>query len=393
MDVARRTLAGTATIRFMALAAGSAFTALSLRPAFIPLIFILSILLNYLQANVGRPQFARRCFVLLATLSVATLTAFWRSTWSALSAQNFLSGGALLVVSLTFCFVALVPIVIHARARAYVGSQSPLSGLLLFPTLWATTWSLFVYISPLGRIGTWSPMTGMEAYAWVTPIFGQAGIDYVTALWAVVLAEFTGKWIMGPEVEGNHELPGHGDCEDFLTPRNNSTHDSRQGHSSKLYILGLLMLGVIPSYYTPILPLPIHSENVTELTVSCVFPYVRDAGRRPSLADYLAETRTQASRAKVVLWPEGAVSFRTDKERADVLEEVSKIANQQKAWIGIGYEQEFSNGKEQVLGKRVRGHNGLVVIGPDVQPVTYIKRKLVPRKCMAKPVRSHANLV
>jgi hypothetical protein len=388
MDIIRPALIGAAPSTFMALAAGSTYAALSLRPAFIPLIFLLSLLINYLRATVKRPGFTHRYFTLLSALSAATLAAYSSSTLSALSTR-FLSAGVLLGISFIFCFVALAPIVIYARTRAYVGSRSALSGLLLFPALWVTTWSLFVRVSPLGRIGTWSPMTGIESYSWITPIFGQAGIDFVTALWAVLVAEFTGEWVMGSEAR--EHLPEHVSPNiDFLTPITHQAEDPdtdprvnnlpyrRQHRNPSLYLLGLLLFLIILSYREPILPLPTHSQNTTELTVSCVHPYIHTPGTPLSLEDYLAETRTQASRAKVVLWPEGAVRFHSDLERTDAFKAISLIANTQNAWIGVGYEQHFSESNEKVLGQRVRGHNGLVIFGPKMQPVTYIKQKLVP---------------
>ncbi|KAF8761110.1 Syntaxin 6, N-terminal [Rhizoctonia solani] len=71
-------------------------------------------------------------------------------------------------------------------------------------------------------------------------------------------------------------------------------------------------------------------------------------GTYPSLKDYLIETRTQATRAaKIVLWPEGA----------------------HKVWVGVGYEQTFQDQDIYNGVQRVRGHNGLAIFGPGVQPV------------------------
>lgn len=393
MDTIRRALVGATTPTFMALAAVTTSTALSLRPAFIPLVLTLSILINYARTTVGRPEFTHRFFALLATLSVATLAAYSGSTRSALSTR-FLSATLLVPVAAVFSAVALLPILVYARTRAYVGSRSTFSGLLLFPAFWATTWSLFVYISPLGRIGTWTPMAGIEDYFWVTPVFGQAGIDYITALWAVIVAEYTGEWLMGSRARD--QLPEHTDPNvDFLgTVDHEAAEDTEISHqangaasadpphrySPAPWLLGLLLLAILPSYWTPILPAPTHSANTTELIVACVHPYVHSPGTPLDFDDYLAETKTQASRAKIVLWPEGAVHFRSDKERAQAFVNVSEVANHQKAWIAVAYEQSFSNSSETVFGKRVRGHNSLTIFGPDMEPLTYIKRRLVPRK-------------
>ncbi|KAF8609185.1 hypothetical protein BDV93DRAFT_540562 [Ceratobasidium sp. AG-I] len=301
---------------------------------------------------------------------------------------QFLSAGLLLLVSAAISLVALAPILIYANLRGRAGSISPLGGILLFPTLWMTTWSVFVWVSPLGRIGSWSPMTGIEAYSWITPVFGQAGIDYVTALWAAILAEYSGQWLMGPKV--HEQLPENASPNvDFLTPIEGETEPQVNGTNARRtpsgqyrnpahYLLGLLLLASLPSYQTPILPLSPHSEHATELTVGCIHPAVKTAGTPPSLGDYVAETRSQGARAKILLWPEGAVKFQSDEERRKAFNAVSLVAYQYKIWIGVGYEQEYSENGGTVRGKRVRGHNGLAILGPNTTTINYVKRKLVP---------------
>ncbi|CAE6524089.1 unnamed protein product [Rhizoctonia solani] len=347
---------------------------------------LLSILINYSRATIKRPEFTHRFFALLAALTMGTLFAYSGSTKSALSTW-FLSESLLLVVALVFSFLSLVPILVFAYARSYVGSRSPLSGLLLFPVLWTISWSLVVHISPVGRLGTWTPMTGIEPYFWVLPIFGQPGLDYITGLWAVVLAEYTGQWLMGAEAR-RLAPDGASPNIDYLASINDEAeaveidhqvdHNSRRRSNPTHLVLGLLLLGIIPSYFAPILPPPVHSNNATVLKVSCVYPAVKTPGTQPSLKDYLHETRTQTSRAKIVLWPEGAVHFRSDEEKKIAFENVSEIANKEKAWIGVGYEQTFQDKNVYNGLQRVRGHNALAIFGPNVQPVVYVKQKLVP---------------
>lgn len=388
MDRIRSTLVGTATLSFLGITTVSTCLALSLRPNFVPLVVLLSTLINYTRATIQRPQFTHRFFALLSTLSVATVAAYSGPTNSAISTQ-FLPSGWLLVVSAVISAIALAPIMTYAKTRSYVGSRSPLAGILLFPTLWTTTWSLFVFISPLGRIGSWTPMTGVEAYSWIAPVFGQAGIDYITALWAAIVAEYAGQWLMGPEA--HEQLPENAEPNvDLLTPINNEVEAEANGANGQRathrnpthYLLGLLLLATLPSYETPILPLSAHSQSATELTVGCVHPYVKIPGTSPSLSEYIVETRIQAPRAKILLWPEGAVKFQSDAERRHAFDEVSAIANQSKTWIGVGYEQEYSENGGTVRGKKVRGHNGLAIVGPNTITIQYVKRRLVPRKCV-----------
>ncbi|KAG8691976.1 hypothetical protein FRC11_000850 [Ceratobasidium sp. 423] len=387
IDTIRKVLIGATTPGFVALATVLAYGALSLRPAFLPLVVLISTLINYSRATIKRPEFTHRFFALLAALTMGTLFAYSGSTKSALSTW-FLSESLLLVAALIFSFLSLVPILVFAYTRSYVGSQSPLSGLLLFPVLWTISLSLVVHVSPIGRLGTWTPMTGIESYFWVLPIFGQPGLDYITGLWAVVLAEYTGEWLMGTEARRlvpdgaslnvdylasiNHE------AEDVEIDDQVDDHRPRRRYNPTHLVFGLLLLGIIPSYFAPILPPPVHSNNATELKVSCVHPPVKTPGTRPSLEDYLSETRTQASRAKIVLWPEGAVHFRSDEEKKTAFENVTKIADQEKSWIGVGYEQTFQDKNIYDGLQRVRGYNALAIFGPDVSPVVYVKQKLVP---------------
>ncbi|KAG8713682.1 hypothetical protein FRC09_018449 [Ceratobasidium sp. 395] len=386
MDTVRSALVGTATPIFMGATFVSAYLALSLRPDFVPLVSLLSILIVYTRATVKRPGILHRLFALLSTLCVATVAAFSSSTSSAVSTQ-YLSSGLLLAVAVLFGVVALAPVLAYANARSYVGSRSALGGLLLFPTLWTTIWSIFVYVSPLGRLGSWTPMVGIEAYTWMVPVFGQAGIDYVTALWAVVIAEYLGQWAMG--LEAQEQLPDEAAPNvDFLTPivdevettggRGPRQKINARWHDPTGYLLAILVLAMLPSYKTPLLPLPSHSLNTTEVAVGCVYPYVSTPGTTPTLEDYIKESKTQTSRAKILVWPEGAVHFRTEKEQISAFEKIANVSNRQNAWIAVGYEQLFSDNRETSRGKRIRGHNSLAIFGPNAEPVTYVKRRLVP---------------
>ncbi|KAG8747220.1 hypothetical protein FRC10_001836 [Ceratobasidium sp. 414] len=232
-------------------------------------------------------------------------------------------------------------------------------------------------------------MTGVEMYSWMAPIFGQAGVDYVTALWAVVVAEHVGSWAMGAGAHG--ELADQAAPNvDLLTPivdeveatnlggRRYRRKANSQWYNPTLYLVAVLFLAMLPSYETPILPLPARSPNTTEVTIGCVHPYVSTPGTAPTLEDYIDETLTQANRAKILLWPEGAVQFRTEKEQSIAFETIANASAQRKAWIVAGYEQLFTESGETSRGKRVRGHNGLAIFGPKMEPVKYIKRRLVP---------------
>ncbi|KAH7345252.1 hypothetical protein B0J17DRAFT_639009 [Rhizoctonia solani] len=329
MDIVRKTLIGATTPSFTLLAMLLTYVSLSLRPGFVPLVILVSVIINYARATVKRPEFAHRFFALLAALTMGTSAL---STW-------FLSESLLLVAAALFSFISLLPILGFAYFRSYVGSRFPLSGLLLFPVLWATTWSLVVHFSPV--------------------------------------AEYTGAWLMG--TEARRLIPDDAAPNvDFLTSINNETEATDIDHANNCDPHRPPATRDIPSHFTPILPPPMHSSSTTELMVACAHPAVKTPGTHPSFEDYLAETRVQAPRAKIVLWPEGAVRFHSDEQKKIAFKNISDIANHQKAWIGVGYEQTFQDRDVYDGLQRVRGHNALAIFGPDVQPVVYIKQKLVP---------------
>ncbi|KAG8777879.1 hypothetical protein FRC12_000148 [Ceratobasidium sp. 428] len=221
----------------------------------------------------------------------------------------------------------------------------------------------------------------------MAPIFGQPGIDYITSLWAVVIAEYIGQWAMGSEAQELPEAATPGI--DLLTPiedEGEAINPNEQGRQNAAiqkrsptpYFLGLVLLAMVPSQWAPTLPLPVHSRNTTELTIGCIHPYVDTPGAVAVLDDYILETAIQSTRAKLLLWPEGAVRFSSEKEQAHAFARIANLSNQRNAWIAVGYEQYFSENKEISWEKRVRGHNGLAIFGPKVEPVKYVKRKLAP---------------
>jgi apolipoprotein N-acyltransferase len=100
---------------------------------------------------------------------------------------------------------------------------------------------------------------------------------------------------------------------------------------------------------------------------------------RPSLGDFIAETKKLTSQAKVVLWPESAVEFGSQGEREAAFEELRKDI--QKSVIGVAFEEFVPQDSSNPSGSRMR-RNGLALVhegqkkGEEV--IQYYKRNLVP---------------
>jgi len=121
------------------------------------------------------------------------------------------------------------------------------------------------------------------------------------------------------------------------------------------------------------LPLPSHSPNTTPLGVACILPPPSSSSQ---LDRFLKETSQYTNKAKIILWPEGAVTFENETVREKAFDAVKEMAYNQKAWIGVSFEERLGAGE----GRRDGLHrNGLALIGPDNKvEMTYYKRRLVP---------------
>jgi len=81
-----------------------------------------------------------------------------------------------------------------------------------------------------------------------------------------------------------------------------------------------------------------------------------------------------ATRARINLWPEGAVTFISVEARRTAMAEVASIAHDHKVWIGAT----FNEPNPSVDGSTPRRRNGLALLGPDGEVFEYFKRHLVP---------------
>ena len=161
----------------------------------------------------------------------------------------------------------------------------------------------------------------------------------------------------------------------------NPDEPASKDHSTLWYksafTLSLLAL-TIPSLWTPTIPNPTYTTTTTPFTLGCVLPQTHlphKAPHTPTLDDYIAETRKMTN-AKLVLWPEGALKFETEKQRNETFEEIAKkVLNNRKGFhVGVGFEEyapESWNG-------RPSRRNGFALLVDHTVVLQYYKRHLVP---------------
>ncbi|KAG8940901.1 hypothetical protein FRC04_004884 [Tulasnella sp. 424] len=345
-------------LAYNALVLPLSYVALSSTPSLPSVSLLQGVLILQSTAILNRSpwQIAPLIFNLALGSTLATLSASTTALSSPVS--SFVVS---LVRGALFSIFALIPLGIRRMiTRQASTSWSPWFKIAAFPALWAGTWMLVTSASPVGRLGSWTPLLGDEGYRWMRPYMGLAGVDFVVAGWAEVIAGLGGMWLQGSadeEVEESHhngQAPHeqqslidhqHNGVEEYGAIQQQRTWRPRS--YALLILAGLLFSLGIPSYHVSLLPLPVYSESTTPVSVACVLPPHRspDSPKTP-LDLYIAETRAVAPRAKIVLWPEGAVSFRTSTERKHAIELVKNTTQGNKVWIGMSFEEPANNGSD-----------------------------------------------
>lgn len=251
--------------------------------------------------------------------------------------------------------------------------SAPWAQITLFPAIWATVWWGVSYINPVGRLMVLSPVLGMERYHWMVQIIGPSGNDWIVAAWAIVLSRAVGKWYVGSDEE---EEPLHldGPLIEHLPADNSELHQSKPSSSRSVVVLGLFLIALtLPSFVVNTLPISPYSTNRTPLTVGCVLPtYQRYKHSPPTLEDFIAESQKLTS-ANILLWPEGAVQFKSIQERDDTLETIRKKITG--PYVGVSFEEPMSDN-----GRRGSRQTGLALISNKTTTphLIYHKRHLVP---------------
>ncbi|KJA25809.1 hypothetical protein HYPSUDRAFT_122084, partial [Hypholoma sublateritium FD-334 SS-4] len=250
------------------------------------------------------------------------------------------------------------------------------SRVTLFPAVWATLWCTFSYINPVGHLATWSPADNVDAYNWLAPYLGPAGKDWLVAAWAVVISETITQWFM-EENEGEY------------TPLLATSTSDNSLHSNKTATRGLaafLAVLLVPYCISTNFPLPVSDiDIITPISVACVLPSFQKYQKHTlGLNDYIAESKTVAGLASIILWPEGAVTFKSAEERDSAFQEIRKITG---TYVGVSFEETVAN-PDDPTGHQSVTRTGLAVLSSrEKEPLlTYYKRHLVP---VAESYRLH----
>lgn len=94
---------------------------------------------------------------------------------------------------------------------------------------------------------------------------------------------------------------------------------------------------------------------------------------------YYTETKKYGSSAVIHVWPESAVRFDTQKERADYLKQLRAVADISGIWIAVGFD-DFAPRPDAHSREGMR-RNGMVLVGRNGPEFEYLKQNLVPSKC------------
>ena len=162
---------------------------------------------------------------------------------------------------------------------------------------------------------------------------------------------------------------GFSEYEPLDTHGNHSLLSSRS--KGLLSLVAILLALTFPSSQNPN-SLP-RADVVahTPLTVGCALPGPLD-GSHPTLEDFISET-AKMNAANVILWPESAVVFNSEKEREDAFATIRR--RNLPAIIGVAFD-------EYVIGDPAHTRNGFALVHKDQktgdETIQYYKRNLVP---------------
>lgn len=324
---------------------------------------------------------------------------------SALSSP-WLSVVVLFLQALVETCYSLVIIALYVLGSQRVSSST--ARVLLFPAIWCTGIAIASGTSPVGLLGTWSPIEGMDVFKWLLPHLGQPSQDWVVALLAILLAQvlqlFQSSEAPPIQKAATHDLLGDtiGEAPAQTLFVNNQAHERQpllgqnlpdieytaHSHGASIPILtAVLALLAAPSVLFPQIthayPNPVISNGTTAITVACILPEIPNPPRSPNrttlASAYLAESISVGGRARIHLWPESAAIFENESDRIRFLErDVTSLAQTNEVWVGVSFEDSAPRSRNDPRDMR---RNGVSLVGPDGILFTYFKQNLVP--CMS----------
>jgi len=297
---------------------------------------------------------------------------------NALQGPSVFSMVPLIGVSAAASFFSVVVFYLDALAigkkRRYSWSR-----FIAFAIVWASVWEIISVLTSVGRLFTWSPVTGLGPYTWVSSYLGPWGIDFIVAAWSVTLAEVVAIplsqrafLVEDPEDPTPAErMTPYTDNPDEPTPRDHST----LYHKS---VVTLLLLALaLPGSWAPT-PLPTYTTTTTPFSLGCVLPQTHlphKTPHSPTLEDYITETKKMTG-AKLILWPEGALKFNTEAHRNETFKNITNQVLKQHQGLHVGFG--FEENTPESWNKRASRRNGFALLSGDGTVLQYYKRNLVP---------------
>lgn len=396
------------------------FYALPSTPSFSPLVATLAAMIFQITAvkdyTSGDNRILRHRLLLGAFTAVAITAARARPSISATSDPET-SLMLLLISSVTTYLFALATIAIYVYRPRFL--RDPYLSLLLFPAAWATCMgimSMFLF----GRIVTWSPLISGGWYRWLVPYFGAPGQDWIVAAWALVVVRVleavgvsSSHFSLPPnhsrdessdqhrDENINYDLPARES--DESPPRQRVLFEAQklvahppnqesslvQRDRSRYYLAAFLFLLALPSFssspgsFSPSLSRPpLASETTTDLSLACVLPRPRNL-RSPkapdtSLEQYLTESTTVGSLARIHLWPENAVRFENRRDRNRTIAKVQNLTSMYGIFVGFGFNEPIFDAG---LDRKEKRRTGMMLLSPQgIIIMEYYKNHLVPSK-------------
>ncbi|TCD67112.1 hypothetical protein EIP91_000575 [Steccherinum ochraceum] len=362
-----------------------AFFSLSTTPGFIPIVALITSLRLWSWISIPRANHTASKVSQVLLVAVAAGATQLAPSTQALSTPTT----SLVILSLFSVFSSSIAFaaffIAYSASRA---ANTPWTRLAMFPAIWATTWGSISRVSPLGHLANWSPVLGLEAYNWSREVFGQWGIDWITAAWAVVLSEVIGDWLVAVDQQ---ELDS--EAQEVLVDVQDANHPSQGvigGQERKAMtrsrglwsLLAILIALALPSYIISSYPMRPQSPETTSFTVGCALPASRPNGKisgEPTLQDYIVETRTIQAYAPIVLWPEGAVRFNSLEEKQNAFQAIQDMPLGRGRFVGVSFEDYTPASTEDGIYHPAMRRNGFALLGHTGAPVMeYYKRNLVP---------------
>ncbi|KAJ7161334.1 hypothetical protein C8R43DRAFT_1063407 [Mycena crocata] len=346
---------------YISLSALGCLFGLTMSSSFIPLTFTVAMLLLYAPVLFNRPHRYMYTALLWASLSLSSSLGRLVPTLNALS-----TAGPSVAVLLGMSSFTSALAILAIFADVAICARIHTSQALFFPAIWTTLWAATSHL-PLGRLTSWTPVVGTDSYSWMAPLVSYAGIDWVVAAWAVVISQVIGSWYMG-------------DSEDGILTTEDTGHVS---NSSKTGILAIFLVALtIPSFIISGTPIPVHPHTTfTAFGVGCALPpFSRYKDTSPTLHDYIEESK-KLSDAKVILWPEGAVSFHNTSDRDAAFKHIQHSIGGGHIGGSIHWAISFnedSTDPSDDSGSTSLSRTGVAILSNSSANVVYYKRNLVP---------------